>query len=357
MNQLIGAFVTGLLTGGLSCIALQGGLLASVILEEEKDYLDDKKNQAQPKARPVILFLMSKLVVYTILGFLLGFAGSFISLSPQMRGYFQILLGIFMFGIALNILNVHPIFRYFSLQPPKFIRKYIRKKSKNNGDLGAVFMGALTVFLPCAITQAMMLLAISSGSGLYGAAIMFSFILGTSPVFFVLGYTATRLSEKLQQNFLKIVAVLVIFTAVFSILTGATLAGIQLPKIGQKSTESNGNESSNVAGPKADSKSDNSSDSGSAPVSNGKQEVTIGLTDDGYSPATVKVKKGVPVVVKLVTNNTFGCIRAFVVPSLNIQKILPKTGEDSFEFTPNAAGEILFTCSMGMYYGKFVVTN
>ncbi len=348
MNQLLGAFLTGLLTGGLSCVALQGGLLASVIMTEEKEYLDDQKHQKAPKARPVLLFLASKLFVYTILGFLLGFAGSFITLAPSIRGYFQILLGIFMFGIALNILDVHPIFRYFTLQPPKFIRKYIRKQSKNNGDLGAIFMGALTVFLPCAITQAMMLLAVSSQNGLYGAAIMFSFILGTSPVFFVLGYTATRLSEKLQKNFLKLVAVLVIITAVFSILTGATLAGVQIPKISLSSTDSSDNSGTQNKG---------SSDSQSASVVNGKQEVTINLTDKGYDPAKIKIKKGVPVTVKLVTNDTYGCIRAFVVPSLNIQKVMPKTGEDSFEFTPTEAGTISFTCSMGMYQGNFEVTD
>ncbi len=351
MNQLWIAFITGLTTGGVSCVALQGGLLASVILDEEKEYLEDNKHKPAPKARPIILFLIAKLAAYTMLGFLLGFFGSFISLSPSFRGWLQILIGIFMVGLALNILNVHPIFRYFSIQPPKFIRKFIRKQTKNSGDLGAVFMGALTVLLPCAITQAMMLLAIASGSGLAGAAIMFSFILGTSPIFFVLGYTATRLSEKLQKNFLKIVAVLVILTAVFSIYTGTTLAGIGFPKIALKS------DSAVSSNPVRNSSSQNSPNSKSAPIVNGKQQVTINLTNKGYEPATLHVKKGVPVAVKLVTNDTFGCIRGFVVPSLNIQKILPKTGEDSFEFTPTEPGTVDFTCTMGMYQGNFEVTD
>lgn len=350
MNQLWIAFITGLTTGGVSCVALQGGLLASVILDEEKEYLEDKKHKPAPKARPVILFLIAKLAAYTMLGFLLGFFGSFISLSPSFRGWLQILIGIFMVGLALNILNVHPIFRYFSIQPPKFIRKFIRKQTKNSGDLGAVFMGALTVLLPCAITQAMMLLAIASGSGLAGAAIMFSFILGTSPLFFILGYGAATLTEKWSNIFQKAVAVLVLFVAVFTIYTGTTLAGIQLPKIGLKASDSN--ESSNVSGPTAGS---GSSDSQKSPLVSGKQEVTINLTDKGYDPATIKIKKGIPVTVKLVTNDTFGCIRGFVVPSLNLQKILPKTGEDSFQFTPSDTGTIDFTCSMGMYKGSFEV--
>jgi hypothetical protein len=40
MNQIIVAFVTGLTTGGLSCLAVQGGLLASSLGRQiEQDVL------------------------------------------------------------------------------------------------------------------------------------------------------------------------------------------------------------------------------------------------------------------------------------------------------------------------------
>src|SRR4026209_1095403 len=60
MSQLVVAFVTGLTTGGLSCLAVQGGLLASSLAHQiEQDYLEltahterkkqrGKKNQPQP---------------------------------------------------------------------------------------------------------------------------------------------------------------------------------------------------------------------------------------------------------------------------------------------------------------------
>lgn len=349
MNQLWIAFLTGLTTGGVSCVALQGGLLASVILDEEKEYLEDKKHVSAPKARPVLLFIVAKLFAYTILGFLLGFFGSFISLSPVFRGWLQILIGVFMVGLALNILKVHPIFRYFSIQPPAFIRRFIRKQTKNSGDLGAIFMGALTVLLPCAITQAMMLLAIASGSGVTGAAIMFSFILGTSPLFFILGYGATTLTEKWSNIFQRVVAVLVLFVAGFTIYTGTTLAGLNISlKNENKSVDQ-------CQGSQCPTTEKNETNNADSQLVDGVQNVTINLTDEGYKPDTIKIKKGIPTKVVLKTNNTFGCVRTFVVPSLNIQKVLPKTGEDSFSFTPDKAGQISFTCSMGMYKGQFVV--
>ena len=37
MNQIFLAFLTGLMTGGLSCFAVQGGLLAGILAEQKKE--------------------------------------------------------------------------------------------------------------------------------------------------------------------------------------------------------------------------------------------------------------------------------------------------------------------------------
>jgi sulfite exporter TauE/SafE len=80
------AFITGLTTGGLSCLAVQGGLLASSLAHQiEQDYFEQsaqhkkkrlKRHQAEVTrsrtAQPILLFLASKIVAYTLLGALLG---------------------------------------------------------------------------------------------------------------------------------------------------------------------------------------------------------------------------------------------------------------------------------------------
>lgn len=90
-----------------------------------------------------------------------------------------------MVGTALRMLNVHPIFRYFALEPPRSLTRYIRKTAKQGGRDHAtpLFLGALTAFMPCGVTQAMMALAIGTGDPLLGAATMVAFTLGTTPVF------------------------------------------------------------------------------------------------------------------------------------------------------------------------------
>src|ERR1051326_7611724 len=168
LSQLIVAFVTGLTTGGVSCLAVQGGLLASSLAHQiEQDYVEraaqpkkrrGKKSQPAPTSRPssaflILLFLIAKVIAYTILGALLGLLGSYLTLSPATRAIFMILIGIFMIGNALRMFNVHPIFRYFSIEPPKFITRYIRRTAKGADTFTPLFLGALTVFIPCGVTQ------------------------------------------------------------------------------------------------------------------------------------------------------------------------------------------------------------
>src|SRR5207245_9067751 len=123
---------------------------------------------------------------YTVLGIFLGWIGSVLQLSPYSRAALQIGIGIFILVTAAMLFNLHPIFRYFIIEPPRFVTRFIRRYAKNNASTVAtpLFLGTLTIFIPCGVTQAMMVLAVGTGSPLLGAAIMFAFILGTTPVFF-----------------------------------------------------------------------------------------------------------------------------------------------------------------------------
>src|SRR5829696_8588978 len=241
MSQLVVAFITGITTGGLSCLAVQGGLLASSLAHQiEQDYIQQaaqhtprKKSKIQPPARsssafPIFLFLVAKLVAYTLLGALLGWLGSYLTLSPMMRAFLMIAIGIFMVGNALRMFNVHPIFRYFSIEPPKFITRYIRRTAKGTDTFTPIFLGALTVFIPCGVTQAMMAAALGTGSIAMGAALMFAFTLGTSPVFFVVAYLTTELGARLEKFFMRFVAVVVLILGLMTMNSGLNILGSPL---------------------------------------------------------------------------------------------------------------------------------
>ena len=350
MSQVIVAFVTGLTTGGLSCLAVQGGLLASSLAHQiEQDYLQQaaktprkkqrtKAIQAQPRsdaAVPILLFLGAKLVAYTLLGALLGWLGSYLTLSPMTRAALMILIGLFMFGNALRMFHVHPIFRYFSVEPPKFITRYIRRTAKGTDTFTPLFLGALTVFIPCGVTQAMMAAALGTGSLAMGAALMFAFTLGTSPVFFIIAYLTTELGARLEKFFMRFVAVVVLILGLVTVNSGLNILGSPL---------SFQNLTRNLF-PSAQA---------SQPVT-AEGEVVLYVQNEGYFPQTLRAPAGKDFTLNLVTDQTYSCSRDFVIPALNYYELLPDTGTVKVNIPAQEQGSTLyFTCSMGMYTGQIV---
>ena len=229
--DLLLAFLTGLTTGGLGCLAMQGGLIASTLAHQAEQDLLARYGAANAKfrphiAQPILLFLLAKLVAYTILGSLLGALGSVLQLTPWMSAILYLAIGIFMLGNGLRMLNVHPIFRYFVIEPPSFLTRFIRRRSKNGTSLVTpLFMGTLTIFLPCGVTQAAMAAALGTGSAMQGAALMFAFVLGTFPLFFSVSYFATRIGATMEKYFTRIIAVTMLLLALVSVDFALNLLG------------------------------------------------------------------------------------------------------------------------------------
>ncbi|RJP49616.1 MAG: hypothetical protein C4583_12120 [Anaerolineaceae bacterium] len=355
MSQMMVAFITGITTGGLSCLAVQGGLLASSLAHQiEQDYIAHaptihpkkhaKKIEAVPVPRvnsalPIFLFLVAKLVAYTLLGALLGWLGSFLTLSPVTRALLMIAIGIFMIGNALRMFNVHPIFRYFSIEPPKFITRYIRKTAKGTDTAMPIFLGLLTVFIPCGVTQAMMATALGTGSAMFGAALMFAFTLGTSPVFFVIAYLTTELGARLEKFFMRFVAIVVLILGLVTLDGGLNLMGSPLSL--QNLTRSWSTQPSDSVPAAAPSASDGS--------------LILNVENNGYFPAILRAPAGKNLTLNLITDKTYSCSRDFVIPALNYYQLLPASGTVQVTIPPQAAGsKLFFTCSMGMYTGQIV---
>jgi uncharacterized protein len=324
MNNVWLPFITGLTSGGLSCFAVQGGLLTSALTE------DGTGNNKHIKERGLFMFLITKITVYTILGAALGAVGSAFTLSPIFQGWLQIFVGFYMLATTGRLLDLHPVFRYFVIQPPKNFLRIARNGSRAKTFFAPAILGALTILLPCGITQAMMLLAVSSGSGFLGASIMFFFILGTSPVFFFIGLAATTLLK--NKTFSIIAAAFIFLMGVLSINSGQILRG---------NVHTLQNYWAAAFGSKVNVRQGNI--------------VNIKVTSHGYTADVNTLKRGVPVKINLITDQTIGCSRAFTIPAFNISKILPATGTTTIEFTPTKLGQLTYTCSMGMYSGSFNV--
>lgn len=347
MDLLI-IFITGLTTGGLSCLAMQGGLLASVIVNQKDSERDELKNSPgidDLDWQPVLVFVTSKLLAHTVLGFLLGMLGSFFSLSLGSRLVFQGLTSLFMFATAMNLLNVHPLFRFVVFQPPKFFQRLVRNSSKSKAFFAPALLGMMTVFIPCGVTQAMEVLAISSGNPFYAAAIMFTFVLGTTPLFILLGITTAKLSEGWYQKFVKLAAILLIGMAIYGF--NGMLVVMDSPITVNR-----------LVRPVTDFFTvvfvGESPATSSAMVGNA-QEVTISINNSGYQPKHIKVNSGLPVNLTLISQDTYSCALSIVLKEFNISTTLKANDKKTFTFTPTKKGKYIFTCSMGMYSGTLEV--
>lgn len=337
-SQLASIFVTGLLAGGLSCMAVQGGLLAATIAQRKETVYTE--NAKYGTILPIASFLTAKLIVYTLFGFILGSIGAAFTISLAAQIILQVTVALFMLGTALHLLNIHPIFRYFIIQPPYFLTKYIRKQSKSNSLFSPVILGAFTVFIPCGTTQAMMALSVASGDALTGALILFAFTLGTSPIFFLLGYFTSKITQSAKRAFTPLAAIILLGFAAFNLNNAIALTGSSVT---------------------AESFAKNvwcvfsyCNESTAMPVITGETEITI--DDSGYTPGNFSVKAGENVTLRLTNNDSNNCAQAFTIPQLGVRSVVPLGSSQTVTFkAPDEPGQLSFMCSMGMYRGTINV--
>jgi plastocyanin len=248
---------------------------------------------------------------------------------------FQALAALFMFATAMNLLNVHPIFRFMSFQPPKFAQKWIHSTTKSKAIFAPALLGFLTIFVPCGVTQSMEVLAINLGNPVQGALIMFAFVLGTTPLFVALGLAMVKFSEGWRVQFLRLAAVVLIGMSLYSVNGVLTVLDAPIAWNNLVSASSRG------AVP--------------ATQTDQMQQVTINVLNSGYAPRSVVVQVGKPVELTLVTNETYSCAVAFTFKEFGISTFLEPTGRKTFTFTPTQKGTFTYTCSMGMYTGTMQV--
>ena len=330
-------FTTGLVTGGISCLAVQGGLLGSLIV-------GIKKNNPQISQLDVLItvgkFLTAKLFAYVVLGFLLGLLGQVLVPSVRFFGLLQIVVSLYMFGVVGALLDLHPFFRRFLIQTPRFLNRIVRDQSKKSDTFAAVLLGLLTVVIPCGTTQAMMAQAIGTGNPVYGASVMGVFVLGTIPLFILLGIGAMSIGEVVKSGFTRVAAAVLAIVAFTTLNGGLILSGSNVYPSAIARTVYCGISFCGVD------------------LSNPADVVQVKIGKLGYELSNNVIKAGSR--IKLMVNNIDGggCQQAFTIPSLGISKIVGLGQSDVIEFdAPKKSGSLAFSCSMGMYEGHFNVVN
>ncbi|MEV4733028.1 sulfite exporter TauE/SafE family protein [Saccharopolyspora sp. NPDC049426] len=344
--DLIAVLLTGLLAGGVSCAAVQGGLLAGMIsrqrrVTERGSALGGTRLQARgalghlaDDLAPVGGFLIGKLFSHAILGALLGALGGVAQLSVGLRTWIQLLVGVVIIAFGLAQLGV-PGFRNIVIEPPLSWMRIVRDRSRSRSTLAPTLLGVVSVLIPCGVTLSVEALALASGSPLTGATIMAAFVIGTSPLFALLGYLARKAATAWRGRLAALTGIVVVITGLYTSNGGLELAGS--PLAASRLTRAATAEEPPPAG--------------TVTVQNGHQTVVITASTGAYSPANVQVRAGVPTTLVIESDNAQGCVRSFIIPDRNVDKILPVRGATAVELGALPPGPVAYSCGMGMYTG------
>jgi len=181
-----------------------------------------------------------------------------------------------------------------------------------------------------------------------GALIMGLFAIGTLPVLFTAGITASWTRQHRVVVFQKVAGLLVIAFALFTLSSGARLFGFT-GRITPGTT---------VTTPPVTTPPITTPPVTAPPTTTPatSQRIEMHVKYSGFQPAVLHVKKGTPVTFAVFGDEVTGCTSRIIIPSLNISKDIAP-GENDITFTPTASGSIPYSCWMGMVRGTIVVDN
>lgn len=324
-TSLLVVLVVGLVAGISTCMALVGGLVLGLSARHAELH---PEISAKQKFIPHIFFNLGRILGFGLLGGIIGLLGSAFRPSPGVLGLMTMIIGGVMIFLGLKLVEIFPALKDKSIALPKGVAKLfgLSKEQKEYSHKGSMITGALTFFLPCGFTQAMQLFAVSSGSFIQGSLIMSLFALGTAPGLLGIGGLASVFKGKRAKIFFAATGTAVILLGWLNIANGSQLVF-----------------QGKVAGI-------------SVAAAAGVQEVRMTQSGSGYSPNQFTVEKGKKVRWIITSTNQFSCASSIVMPKYKINKYLQE-GENIIEFVPTEVGEIPFSCSMGMYRGKFIVVD
>ncbi|MEV6984969.1 sulfite exporter TauE/SafE family protein [Sphaerisporangium sp. NPDC051017] len=350
---LAGGLAAGLVAGGTSCAAVQGGVMIGLA------------RPGGPRAA-VPAFIAGRLVAHTALGALLGMLGEAVRIPPPARAALLVAAGAGVIVFALRLVRSrgpacasgaapaedgtpacaapHPGRAEQPEVPGTTTGRTTRIKALADRwritavtgrwrrikaltgrwrAMGPVALGGGTVLIPCGVTLSTELVAVSAG-WLGGAAVMAGFVAGTSPAFALLGLVLRRIAATRLVTFAAVAAVA---AGSLTVLAGLRLGG-WLPDLGDPSKAT-------AAGVRL------------AP--DGTQVVTIWSTGHGFLPGVAGIEAGRPAEIVFRTRDNQGCTRTLTIQGRDIA--LPVTGERVVRLAPQEPGRLRYVCGMGMYVG------
>lgn len=212
MNNFPLAFIMGLL-GSLHCAVMCGPLMLSMPLQKTSYF---------KSALQLLSYQLGRVLVYTLLGLLLGWVGSSLRMATNQETLSLVI------GILLVLFTiVHWSGRYsnrFNAIPSKLIAPISKLMGKILGlPCWGFLAGMLNGLLPCGMVYLALATALNSSAVQYGGLFMLLFGLGTTPLMLMISLGGIYLKKYIRFNTQKLIPWFMLFMGTLFILRASAL--------------------------------------------------------------------------------------------------------------------------------------
>jgi len=331
LTSLPFVLLLGLVAGLSTCMAMVGGLVLAVSARFSERH---PEASVRKKFLPHLYFNLGRIGGFSLLGGLLGALGATFQLSSLSIGALTVIIGGIMLLVGLQLLELFPRLSGWKLQLPKSIARMLGIQSHTKKEYShsrAMFLGAMTFFLPCGFTQLVQLFVVATGSPMIGAFTMGTFALGTAPGLLGIGGVAATAKGAFRRFFFKGAGIVVIVLGIFNFQNGSALVRLGGPVSGNNTAQT-------------------------GVLTKDAQIIRITQKANGYFPSTLSVENGQSEKLIIDSEDSYTCASSFILPKAGIRETL-QPGENVIEFMPDKVGTLPFSCSMGMYRGVINVTE
>jgi len=223
--ELFPPFAVGLV-GSLHCLGMCGPLILAYSLQVPGTADPCKPDAVRAGIWHHVFFHAGRLATYGFLGALgaaIFYLVDFTLFFKQFRGGLTLTGGAFMIVLGLLLLKVLPFPAFLVATPGKkglfriFSRGSLFRDKRLTSRVG---LGVVTGFLPCGLSWAMIVKAAAAQDIPLGFLTMVAFGLGTVPVLFLTGVTASSVSLKARLLGERIAALSIILMGAILVYKG-----------------------------------------------------------------------------------------------------------------------------------------
>jgi len=218
------------LAGSLHCVGMCGPLIVAYSLHLRPANAAGTPGTADVWSQGFIhhlAFHSGRIVTYGLLGAAassLAYVSGFNEFFAGLRGSVTLAGGLLMVLFGLAILKVIPfaLSSLPSFRPGSFFGRIFPPLFASNRLASKWALGVATGFLPCMLSWAMVIKAATSGGPAHGFLTMALFGLGTVPILFLAGFSASLLTVKVRLAGERVAACSVIVMGLILLVKGVS---------------------------------------------------------------------------------------------------------------------------------------